>query len=121
MRLKENLNMDIEVQVAVQFVVSFLTTKCSKFEQEQFVKHLAKGLTTKFEGHWYPEKPSKGSAYRCVSIENQMDAVLTHAAMESNFHSSVLTDNLPKKMDLWIDPSEVSYRIGNLNLKTVYL
>ncbi|XP_065659342.1 BTG family protein [Hydra vulgaris] len=112
MGFKQTLNMEIEVQVAVQFVASFINDKCTKTELEQFVKYLTKGLSAKFEGHWYPEKPSKGSAYRCVSIENQIDAVLLNAAMEANFDSSVLTDSFPKKLDLWIDPSEVSYRIG---------
>lgn len=31
---------------------------------ELFVERLAVALKKKFQGHWYPENPSRGSAYR---------------------------------------------------------
>eukprot|EP00111_Clytia_hemisphaerica_P022440 TCONS_00065948-protein len=104
--------MDIEIQVAVQFLVSFLDEKISSEEVESFRKELRSLLSKKFEGHWYPEKPAKGSAYRCLSIEENIDTVIVKAAEKVKIDIEMITSNLPKKLDLWIDPSEVSYRIG---------
>ena len=104
--------MDIEIQVAVQFLVSFLDEKISSEEVESFRKELRSLLAKKFEGHWYPEKPAKGSAYRCLSIEESIDTVIVKAAEKVKIDMEMITNNLPKKLDLWIDPSEVSYRIG---------
>ena len=104
--------MDIEIQVAVQFIVSFVNGKFSKSCFENFENQLRKLLIVKFHGHWYPEKPSKGNAYRCISIENSLDAVITKAAKHAEIDVQVLSSLLPKRLDLWIDPAEVSYRIG---------
>ncbi|XP_057311931.1 protein BTG1-like [Hydractinia symbiolongicarpus] len=104
--------MDVEIQVAVQFIISFLVGKFSEEELSEFVEQLCILLSKKFKGHWYPEKPSKGSAYRCLSIERQLDTLLIHAAQKSQLSSEDLFAYLPKKLDLWIDPTEVSYRIG---------
>ena len=109
------LTMDVEIQVAVQFIISFLTGKFLKEEVDDFLKELRKLLTEKFDGHWYPDKPAKGSAYRCLSIENHLDTVLVKAAEKSNVNLSSVTTYLPKKLDLWIDPTEVAYRIGELS------
>ena len=104
--------MDIEIQVAVQFLVSFLKEKISQEPIESFTNELRNLLSKKFEGHWYPDKPSKGSAYRCLSIEENLDPVIIKAAENSNVDIGIVKLNLPKKLDLWIDPSEVSYRVG---------
>lgn len=106
--------MDVEIQVAVQFIISFLSGKFTKEKENNLMIQLRKLLTKKFEGHWYPEKPSKGSAYRCLSIENHLDAVIIKAAKHSGIDISALSMHLPKRLDLWIDPAEVSYRIGEL-------
>lgn len=106
--------MDVEIQVAVQFIISFLNEKFTEDEIKLFCAELRTLLSKKFAGHWYPEKPAKGSAYRCLSIENHIDNVLLKAAENSKLIVEMLRQNLPKKLDLWIDPSEVSYRIGKL-------
>ena len=106
--------MDVEIQVAVQFIISFFSGKFTKEKENSFLNQLRKLLTNKFEGHWYPEKPTKGSAYRCLSIENHLDAVIIKAAKYSGIDISALSLQLPKRLDLWIDPTEVSYRIGEL-------
>lgn len=104
--------MDIEIQVAVQFMASFLDGKISQEDIDNFSNELRKLLSTKFEGHWYPDKPAKGSAYRCLSIEENLDTVIIKAAENSKVKLDFVKTNLPKKLDLWIDPTEVSYRVG---------
>ena len=108
-------NMDIETQVAVQFVVSFLSGNFSQELVDKYGKILLKLLVEKFQDHWYPENPAKGSAYRCVTIEKHIDVVLAKATLEADIDAELLQQSLPKRLDLWIDPSEVSYRIGLYN------
>jgi protein Tob/BTG len=36
-----------------------------------FGEALEKGLKKKFEGHWYPERPCKGSGFRCVRVNGE--------------------------------------------------
>jgi len=113
--------MDLEIQVAVQFLISFLTGKFSEEQEEKFLRILKELLTARFAGHWYLEKPTKGSAFRCISIEKQLDAVLIKAAELCQLDLTILAENLPKRLDLWIDPTEVSYRIGEHgNVVVVY-
>lgn len=53
---------------AVVFFLKRLVKKGEKLEShkiELFVERLAVALQEKFKGHWYPENPSKGQAYRC--------------------------------------------------------
>lgn len=57
------------------FFLKRLVKKGEKLEAEKvemFVERLAVALQEKFKGHWYPENPSKGQAYRCclVSFDN---------------------------------------------------
>ena len=41
-----------------------------------------------------------------------MDAVLEIAARESGVPIADILENLPNELSVWIDPGEVSYRIG---------
>lgn len=105
--------MEIELRIAVEFLLSFVVNKFNVKDTEGFVKTLVKLLKEKFEGHWYPEHPNKGSAYRCISLCHQLDAVLIKAALATGFDVKLLEQSLPSRLDVWVDPREVSYRIGN--------
>lgn len=56
-------NMHIEVQVALNFVISYLYNKLPRRRVNIFGEELEKALKHKFQGHWYPEKPFKVSIY----------------------------------------------------------
>lgn len=76
---------------------------------EQMLEH----LRIKFQGHWYPERPTKGSAYRSIRISKEkVDKVLVNAAMDVGLDLQEILDTLPNDLTIWIDPGEVSYRIG---------
>ena len=77
-----------------------------------FGEELDSALRDKFQGHWYPDKPFKGSAYRCLKITDPSDPVLNRAARESGNPISDIIENLPADLAVWIDPGEVSYRMG---------
>lgn len=54
----------------------------------------------------------QGSAFRCLKTGDPTDAVLERAARESGVPISDILENLPAELSVWIDPGEVSYRIG---------
>lgn len=104
--------MHIEVQVALNFVISYLYNKLPRRRVNIFGEELEKALKDKFQGHWYPDKPFKGSAFRCIKTGDPVDKVLERAARESGVPIQDILENLPQELAVWVDPGEVSYRIG---------
>ncbi|XP_039292727.1 protein Tob1-like isoform X1 [Nilaparvata lugens] len=104
--------MHLEVQVALNFVISYLYNKLPRRRVNIFGEELEKALKEKFVGHWYPDKPFKGSAFRCLKTGDPVDAVLERAAKESGVPVQDILENLPSELAVWVDPGEVSYRIG---------
>lgn len=104
--------MHIEVQVALNFVISYLYNKLPRRRVNIFGEELEKALKDKFRGHWYPEKPFKGSAFRCLKTGEPLDPVLQRASRESGVPVRDVLENLPPELAVWVDPGEVSYRIG---------
>ncbi|XP_013777654.1 protein Tob1-like [Limulus polyphemus] len=103
--------MHVEVQVALNFLISFLYNKLPRRRVNQFGEELEKALRQKFQGHWYPEKPMKGSAYRCLKTTFPLDPVFEKASIECGMDLRDIQENLPKELSIWIDPGEVSYRL----------
>ena len=113
--------MHIEVQVALNFVISYLYNKLPRRRVNIFGEELEKALKDKFKGHWYPEKPFKGSAFRCLKTGDPIDRVLERAAKESGVPIQDILENLPSELAVWVDPGEVSYRIGETSvIKILY-
>lgn len=54
----------------------------------------------------------QGSAFRCLKTGEPMDPVLEIAARESGVPIGDILENLPAELSVWVDPGEVSYRIG---------
>jgi len=102
--------MHLEIQVALNFVISHLYNKLPRRRVNIFGEELEKALKQKFQNHWYPEQPMKGSAYRCLKTGQPLDAVLERAARESNINIQDILENLPVDMAVWIDPGEVRTR-----------
>lgn len=103
-----------EVKLGASYIVRLLNRhqKLDSKQVEKFTETLASILCDKFEGHWYPDSPQKGQAYRCIRIEKNLlldDSVL-EACVRSGLRCSQLA--LPKHMSIWIDPKEVSCRLG---------
>ncbi|XP_054155054.1 protein Tob1-like [Oppia nitens] len=105
--------MHVEIQVALNFLISFLYNKLPRRRVNQFGEELENALKIKFEGHWYPEKPYKGSAYRCIRCSPPLDpTVFETAARSSGMDLSDIQENLPQELSIWVDPGEVSYRMS---------
>ncbi|UXI14714.1 Mitochondrial Rho GTPase 1 [Sarcoptes scabiei] len=105
--------MHIEVQIAINFLVSFLYNKLPRRRVNQFAEELERIVTLKFNGHWYPSEPYKGSAFRCIHCNPQLDSSLFREAVKnSGLNLKDVQENLPNELSIWIDPGEVSYRIN---------
>ena len=104
--------MHVEIKVAQNFVLNFLYNKLPRRRINLFGDELESALRDKFADHWYPDKPFKGSAFRCLKITDPADPVLNRAARESGNPVPDIVENLPTDLAIWIDPGEVSYRIG---------
>jgi protein Tob/BTG len=110
----------METSVALNFVISYLYNKLPRRRVDMFGEELEKGLQGRFDGHWYPDKPFKGSAFRCIRITgDKTDPVMEQAAAMSGLDIEEIKDYLPQDLTLWIDPGEVSYRIGEKGIVKV--
>lgn len=103
---------------AVVFFLKRLVKKGDKLESEKvdlFVERLAVALQEKFKGHWYPDNPSKGQAYRCIRVNRfcRQDPELLRACRESGVRYDDL--GLPREFSLWADPGEVCCRYAEHN------
>ncbi|XP_053318390.1 protein BTG1 [Spea bombifrons] len=107
-------NMKPEIIAAVGFLSKFLRTKglMNDVELQTFNQSLQELLAEHYRHHWFPEKPSRGSAYRCIRINHKMDPLIGQAADRIGLSSQQMFKLLPSELTLWIDPYEVSYRIG---------
>ncbi|XP_068029300.1 protein BTG2 [Anomalospiza imberbis] len=103
-----------EIAAAVSFVSGLLRTRgCVSEQQLQvFSGALREALTEHYRHHWFPEKPFKGSGYRCIRINHRMDPIISKAAGQIGLSLPQLYRLLPSELTLWVDPYEVSYRIG---------
>ncbi|KAG3273924.1 BTG3-like [Ictidomys tridecemlineatus] len=82
---------------------------------ERFAEKLTLIHQEKYKNHWYPEKPSKGQAYRCIHVNKfqRVDSDVLKACENSCILYSDL--GLPKELTLWVDPCEVCYQYGEKN------
>ncbi|KAM6191863.1 protein BTG2 [Sarcoramphus papa] len=103
-----------EIAAAAGFVSSLLRTRgCVSEQQLQvFSGALREALAEHYKHHWFPEKPFKGSGYRCIRINHKMDPIISKAASQIGLSLPQLYQLLPSELTLWVDPYEVSYRIG---------
>ena len=107
----QKTKMKVEVDCACEFFSRMLESKSlpSQFVKP-FKRRLQELLVNRFQNHWHPSNPNKGSAYRCIRINKKMDPVVREAAKVTGL--SDISHYLPAEFTMWIDPSDVSYRFG---------
>ncbi|KAL0978095.1 hypothetical protein UPYG_G00165820 [Umbra pygmaea] len=103
-----------EVTAAATFVSRLVKTRgfLSEHQLREFRDCLQQSLSEHYHDHWFPDKPQKGSGYRCIRINHEMDPIIGRAAGRIGLTSDQLFALLPRELTLWVDPFEVSYRIG---------
>lgn len=84
----------------------------SESQLQHFKGSLEHTLTRHFARHWYPDVPTKGSGFRCLRINGKMDPIIEKAGNAAGLNAIALRKMLPLELTIWIDPDEVSYRIG---------
>jgi len=109
--------MKLELQSASNFLVHLvrLSSRNSSIPENQLVSFqgsLVEVLRRRYRDHWFPENPFKGSGYRCIRINGRMDPVIAQAGESCGIDPQVIHNTFPSELTMWIDPLEVSYRIG---------
>lgn len=107
--------MRLEIHSAANFLVHLLRLHhngLSETQLEMFKGSLTEVLRHRYQEHWFPERPTRGSGYRCLRINGKMDPVIAQAGIAIGLPASYLHSLFPSELTMWIDPAEVSYRIG---------
>jgi protein BTG2 len=76
--------MKVEIESAANFLQNLLRLHSSDLivdRLEVFREALSNALTLHYKEHWFPERPFKGSGYRCLRINHKMDPVITKAGL----------------------------------------
>ncbi|CAF3244820.1 unnamed protein product [Rotaria socialis] len=105
-----------EIDVAVDLLCAYIQRYGTAKEEsiELFRLQLGKALLDHYRGHWYPDKPTKGQAYRSLEFNKEndfCDTIVGQVCGYLNFTPSLL--GIRHELTLWIDPYEVSIRLGN--------
>ena len=86
-------------------------------------------LILKYENHWYPLSPYRESEYRCIRLgkgssktkKSEIDPVYIKTLSRCGITIGEFLNRMPENLTIWIDPGEVSYRIGECGkIKTLY-
>ena len=107
--------MKLELLSASNFLVHLIRLgrrNVSEAQLSKFRDCLIEILRRRYRDHWFPEKPFKGSGYRCIRINGKMDSIIGQAGEGCGLSSTFLHQTFPSELTMWIDPLEVSYRIG---------
>jgi protein Tob/BTG len=108
--------MKLELQSASNFLVHLIRLSSraaiSETQLDKFRLSLVEVLRRRYRDHWFPEKPFKGSGYRCIRINGRMDPVIAQAGEACGLSPQTIHATFPSELTMWIDPLEVSYRIG---------
>ena len=107
--------MKLELLSASNFLVHLIRLGRRNVSDSQLSKFrdcLIEILRRRYRDHWFPEKPFKGSGYRCIRINGKMDSIIGQAGEGCGLSSTFLHQTFPSELTMWIDPLEVSYRIG---------
>lgn len=107
--------MRIEIYSAADFLCHLLRLQNKGLTESQldsFRISLANVLRIRYRDHWFPDRPNRGSGYRCLRINGIMDPVIAQAGDAVGLPGRYLHRLFPTELTMWIDPCEVSYRIG---------
>ena len=100
----------MELQSAANFLVHLIRRKHtgSDVQLEKFRVAIVEVLRRRYRDHWFPDKPCKGSGYRCIRINGRVDPIIAQAAEIVGMPANTIHQTFPSELTMWIDPLEVS-------------
>lgn len=103
-----------EIKSAADFLTNILRNRdeVNEAQTKHFNSSLCELLCTRFQNHWFPEKPFKGSGYRCIRLNHNMDPLMLQAGRMCGLDQAFLESTFPRELTIWVDPKDVSFRIG---------
>lgn len=102
-----------EVDHATEFLLTLLRARGVKLATLKKFQHwMINNLTKHYHNHWFEDQPFRGSGYRCIRINPKMMDPILEATWADCEPEDKLENVLPQELTLWVDPNEVSYRIG---------
>lgn len=107
--------MKLELLSASNFLVHLVRLSRRNVPESQLAKfheNLVEVLRRRYRDHWFPERPFKGSGFRCIRINGKFDPLIGQAGEACGLSAKFLHSIFPSELTLWVDPLEVSYRIG---------
>jgi len=78
-----------------------------------FGEVLKSQLVAHYSQHWYPEFPLRGSGYRCLRNTSRLNPLIAYAGSSAGLSEKDLKRLLPGELAIWVDPREVTFRIGD--------
>ncbi|KAI8373602.1 hypothetical protein EDC96DRAFT_498915 [Choanephora cucurbitarum] len=114
--------MHIEINQAAEFLGRFLQPKIDADSIQNFKHSLMELLAQRFTNHWDAQQPYRGNGYRAISnFHGQLDPIIIKACDKATCPIHLVHSNLPRDFVLWVDPYNVSYRVGDHgNIMTLY-
>lgn len=104
--------MHTEIQNAAA-LISSLAQGLEADKRDMLRDSLCTSMNVSYTDHWFPERPNKGSAFRCIQINPRCTDVVLQTALQNCDLSLHEVSMLFKSVfTIWVDPGEVSYRIG---------
>lgn len=101
-----------EINAAVLFLSKLIGKNDFVTEDKinDFKRILTELLEARYQNHWFPERPTRGQAFRCIRVNenDRRDPSLQAACKRVGIKYEDL--KLPLEMTLWVDPEEVTAR-----------
>eukprot|EP00039_Didymoeca_costata_P018092 m.332088 g.332088 ORF g.332088 m.332088 type:complete len:213 (-) comp16874_c0_seq1:111-749(-) len=112
-----------EILSTCEFLKGLLNEPIGKEAARNVTQDLQERLKERFQDHWFPEEPMKGSGFRCIqSFPERVDPILLKALKSCLAKDIMATaiNSLPGcgNFTIWIDPYDVSLRVGDQRLVT---
>lgn len=103
-----------EIKHAISFLESLLKSAQFKYEQmEIFRNTLTNKITSRCRETWDDSQPIQGNAYRAITNYGRLDDVILEAVSNAGMEVEKVIRCFPTDFVLWIDPGQVSYRMGD--------
>jgi hypothetical protein len=110
-----NYILNAAVDAAVWWWGDFLKKSSLSIEiVKKFEEVLKELIVLKISDHWYPELPTKGQAYRSLSVDKKahIDPILSKAANSVGLDNFMNYFNKLDSVLMWVDPDVVLVRIA---------